>query len=209
MTEIGKKIKHGEEIPGNVVRLRYERFGGPESLCLVREVGNGDVEYWIDGHGGQWDDDQIPGSFYPLTVVGVRPRPTDELRALMLPLWQTSATSSDEPPNGELARWVNRLIGDEREAWQLLKRAHARIEELTARLDDLSAPSRQPRTWKADIPEQPEGVQEVTVHLGGARTRFFRRVAPMCWDEVGGLGDTGFTWADLLARGEVREVLGA
>lgn len=69
------------------------------------------------------------------------------------------------------------------------------------------------RTWRIDIPPCPDDVTEVTVHLGGAKTRRFVRQSPYdggsphLWDEVsGGFGSLRCSWFDLLSLGEVREV---
>lgn len=69
------------------------------------------------------------------------------------------------------------------------------------------------RTWRIDIPPCPDDVTEVTVHLGGAKTRRFLRQSPLdggndrLWDEApGGFGSLRLSWLDLLWLGEVREV---
>lgn len=68
------------------------------------------------------------------------------------------------------------------------------------------------RRWPAlVVPPEPDDVDEVTVHLAGARVRRFQRDLtlggnPRLWNEVGGMGATR-VWSGLLLCGEVREVL--
>lgn len=82
--------------------------------------------------------------------------------------------------------------------------------------DACYAPNEQaaaPRIWRLDIPPEPLDVDEVTLHCAGMAVRRFRRDNslggnPRIWNEcVGGMGLIGAAWHDLLARGEVREVI--
>jgi hypothetical protein len=54
----------------------------------------------------------------------------DSLRPAILDLWQDSASSSDEPNNERLARWVERLIEHGDRDRRALKDAHRHIDEL-------------------------------------------------------------------------------
>lgn len=53
-----------------------------------------------------------------------------KLRAQLLALWQSEATSSDEPDNAQLMRWVHNVVGSEKVHSRDLKAAERRIEEL-------------------------------------------------------------------------------
>lgn len=73
MTIVGDIINFGDPIPEDVTRLRSDnQFYGPVDLCLVVEVGNGDVSYWIGNGDDQWGDEDIPDRLYPLKVMRIK-----------------------------------------------------------------------------------------------------------------------------------------
>lgn len=101
----------------------------PQQPVQARNV-HGDL-LWLSESGAVVHHGERPsGAWRPLLVGGnPAPEPTrDELRALLLPVWQEFATSPDEPGNDMLVRWVQRMIDSRELDRRALKDMMAQVE---------------------------------------------------------------------------------